>query len=753
MKVYLDKNFLQNISKGEQSLLISEEQRKEVERLEGMIEQDIRFCCLVTGYRGTGKSSFINYILKKYANGTKTDREIRVISYNAAKYKNYKTFIRRFIRELYFQLEKDHLASPQLKNMYLQTFFDIKKTYKNSALRLDENLKEVEKQSELEIKGNVGKIARNVFKIIAFFIPMGLIWLFGKEKINIPFWEVVWILFFIVIKRIAVKFRNSWEQKKTKKEQTQNKSEQREVAETLYDNEIAEYYIFDELEKADREKINLIFVIDELDKVEDKELDKIFHDLKPLLLSCNCNFILIAGRNMDEYLLQSQKEMDSIAKTIFTNTIYIPLSTTSEMMKLAEQFFYDISADGKTEKFYSEKEIQTYFKRKIFDAKGIKRAFINGVMADLRWEGNKPYVETSEAAEDKNKNIEPLFLVLQRMEELIWQDYTGPKRDELLQKTYVWIGKIKENRNQEFSQVTIAGEEKMISKEAIYSNVAEQMTLVNNLLDFMVEGNILERKGDLFKWKSEIVVKDIDDEDMENLGNFQRNMEYVEMFQKNWDELGNIIGRFAEYNGINNKKTKLYDPDEYEKLLGTMLPGKYSFKSDLLESLSYLQKLHRNGIEYSEINDIIKHTKTMAMQKARLIEQLIKYTIENKFEDELIITTRRRDFDIVNWNPNKGMTTFYEIKYYRESGKQIESSLIYELLYRMTSYAKDNNIKEYQLKIVVFINSIDEAEMERYNRRVRKMLSNFREKDYISVTLVPLNDYEMFSHQLDIVLQ
>lgn len=66
MKIYLDKKFLQDISRGKQKLLISDEQKEEVERIEGMINQDIRFCGLVTGYRGTGKSSFIHYILKKY---------------------------------------------------------------------------------------------------------------------------------------------------------------------------------------------------------------------------------------------------------------------------------------------------------------------------------------------------------------------------------------------------------------------------------------------------------------------------------------------------------------------------------------------------------------------------------------------------------------------------------------------------------------------------------------------------------------
>lgn len=127
MKIYLDKKFLQDISRGKQKLLISDEQKEEVERIEGMINQDIRFCGLVTGYRGTGKSSFIHYILKKYIDekcedkNKKSKRNI-VITYNAAKYKNYETFLRRFVRELYYQMKEKDSVSEQLGKMYFQTF-------------------------------------------------------------------------------------------------------------------------------------------------------------------------------------------------------------------------------------------------------------------------------------------------------------------------------------------------------------------------------------------------------------------------------------------------------------------------------------------------------------------------------------------------------------------------------------------------------------------------------------------------------
>lgn len=134
MKIYLDKKFLQDISSGEQELLISDEQKEEMERIEGMISQDIRFCSLVTGYRGTGKSSFVHYILKKYMDEKceKEDEEkkkIVVITYNAAKYKNYETFLRRFVRELYFHMNQTQFPETPptllllLPELYLTSFY------------------------------------------------------------------------------------------------------------------------------------------------------------------------------------------------------------------------------------------------------------------------------------------------------------------------------------------------------------------------------------------------------------------------------------------------------------------------------------------------------------------------------------------------------------------------------------------------------------------------------------------------------
>lgn len=769
MKIYLDKKFLQNISKGEHELLISEEQKEEMERIKGMLDQNIRFCSLVTGYRGTGKSSFVHYTLKQYKdekNGenAKDGKKIVVISYNAAKYKNYKTFIRRFIRELYFRMKENDAASSQLKKMYFQTFFDVKEVYRNNVLRQDDHSTEKEKSTVFVSKTDVSGLLGAVLKMGVYFVPAGLILKIADKTVYGVAPAIVWILFAVLADYLTLSRERIRKRKQVKRTGIQNIDEQSGFAETLYDKEIAEYYIFDELDKICKDNINLVFVIDELDKVEDKELDKIFHDLKPLLLSCNCNFILIAGRNMDKYLFNSQKDTDSIAKTIFTNRIYIPLGTVQDMMDFGKQFVDGKNEDEKTQKFSSDRNIQYYFQQKVFESKGVKRAFIHSVLSDLRWDNKEnPYIDVSETAAAKESMV--LFSVLQKMEETICREYTGPKRDELLQNTYCWIEEIRENKHKEFTQEDITGSEETIAENAVYSNTAEKLNLVQDLFDFMVEEEILEkskRNEKCYKWKSKMAIREADSRNPEYEELTEIDKEYVEIFAKHWDEIGNIIYHFSAYNGIIDlsKKGITYHPNDYEILLKEMLSEDEFEDLQMSDSFINIKKLYDPGIEKGDIEQIKNYIRKMPEEKVLLAERLMRFTIDHTWGPGIINHSKRyQKFDIIYQRDKNDITTFFEIKYYKEYMRAIDFSSIHKMLVEISHYAAENDMKKYQLKLVVFTNSADESGIKRLKDRECDLRSFFSEEVCnidacnIDVNLVPLNDYEVFRRQLDSVLK
>lgn len=758
MKIYLDKKFLQDISSGEQELLISDEQKEEMERIEGMISQDIRFCSLVTGYRGTGKSSFVHYILKKYMDEKceKEDEEkkkIVVITYNAAKYKNYETFLRRFVRELYFHMKENNSASEQLGKMYVQTFFDIKTTYRNRHLKSNTNLKEKEKKIVLNNNIDVSFVINFICKMFILLFPIGFAW----KSLNKILYKIIFTGIWLGCTYIRTNLEKNLEKKNIEKASTQKSDEQTEVAETFYDEEISEYYIFDELKNINQKDINLIFVLDELDKVKNEELDAIFNDLKPLFLSCKCNFILIAGRNMDKYLFESKKNIDSIAESIFTNRVYVPLSTFQEMMDFAECFFEGKKSEEGKKEFYSNENMQYYFKHKIFKSKGVKRTFINSILSDLKWDNkNYPYIEISE--NDVSEELKILFDIFCKMEETICQEYTGPKRDELLQNIYYWIEKIKENRYRIFQKIDIVGDEEEIVKKSVYSNVAEQMNLLYAFLDLMVDEKILQKdkEKETFKWKSDIAIKEVKNQDGKEKNIKESDIEYVEMFQKQRDEINNIIYRFSEYNEKIEKGSNI-DFSGYRNLLNEML-AKIDESMNLQDkrNLFNIPEVYTNGDEDIAVEDIKKYSRNMSAQRGILVEKLMYFTVEKKLGKGIVKLEEYNNsyygrFDIIFENNSK--IVFFEIKYYKDYTKMIHSSLLLKLRGMIDKYIDSYDIKKYKLKLVVFTNFVDEAGLDKFNDKAKKMLNRLDETAYMDIVLVPFNTFEMFSKQLDEALK
>ncbi len=87
---------------GNENYIATDELIDSERRLQGLIKNDISFSAIVYGYRGTGKSSFVDHALKPFED----DRVI--IRFNATKYGNeYNKFLKRFIRELYLTVNKN----------------------------------------------------------------------------------------------------------------------------------------------------------------------------------------------------------------------------------------------------------------------------------------------------------------------------------------------------------------------------------------------------------------------------------------------------------------------------------------------------------------------------------------------------------------------------------------------------------------------------------------------------------------------
>lgn len=107
-------------------------------------------------------------------------------------------------------------------------------------------------------------------------------------------------------------------------------------------------------------------------------------------------------------------------------------------------------------------------------------------------------------------------------------------------------------------------------------------------------------------------------------------------------------------------------------------------------------------------------------------------------------------FDIIFENNSK---IVFEIKYYKDYTKMIHSSLLLKLRGMIDKYIDSYDIKKYKLKLVVFTNFVDEAGLDKFNDKAKKMLNRLDETAYMDIVLVPFNTFEMFSKQLDEALK
>ena len=83
----------------------------------------------------------------------------------------------------------------------------------------------------------------------------------------------------------------------------------------------------------------------------------------------------------------------------------------------------------------------------------------------------------------------------------------------------------------------------------------------------------------------------------------------------------------------------------------------------------------------------------------------------------------------------------------------LHSDKFFELRGRVDEYIDRHQIRDWKLQIVLFTDFATEVELKKFNDRAQNMLGKLYEKDDMKLILVPLNNYKMFSEQIDSVLK
>ncbi|WP_400162879.1 P-loop NTPase fold protein [Brevibacillus sp. TJ4] len=455
-------------------------------------------CILVSGYRGSGKTSFINRIGKKIL---ESSENIVIVKLNISKFEPLSYTLRKMIRESFLAIPEEKLKEIRISNPLV---------LKQLELLFERTFSEVVDTSRYSVKNDVNKtlnITINMKKLLGFIIGLILLGINTKidflgyfTKLNSMISDIINWAAFIIVGIWATIEGIRYEYKLQK-----NESLLEEISrKTLYDDEIAEFQFLKIIKELKKTGLKFIYVLDELDKIEnDAELEKMIGELKPILLSGSASFILISGQKLFYKYNHSQTIDDSVISSMFSQTIHIRLTSTPE--------FFDMFEILSKKTNYDQEIYESYLNSLILRSNKIPRRFINLLRQDLSWEkeGSSAYIEVDNKKYKFYKTDSELLAIINKIEEsgISGSSYSDGIKDYFLTHLHIWIQRMKSYVDIYFTKEEILGEPQILEEN--YSSYNKQLKgLLDILLDSIVDVGLLEIKTEnstedgtiLYRW-------------------------------------------------------------------------------------------------------------------------------------------------------------------------------------------------------------------------------------------------------------
>ena len=294
-----------------------EEKQKMVDRI---IHSETGACFLLTGYRGVGKTTFVDKVLIE---AKESKPNILPIKFNICKNLTEKQLMHQIIKGLYEELNNEELNNKientdikeKINEAYLRTLLNI--SIESDSIKKDIVSKTVSTGMTAQVTG--------------------------------------WLL------SLATKVGLSIQGKRSKKDENLERAV-RQATYLDYDAKSAEGDFLDiakSITKLDKkERPFLIFIIDELDKLtgnekgrSQDEIQGILMNLKNVLSAPGIVFVIIAGIDFYDQVQKDKEKEDSLYQSIFSYDFY--LSKDWEIGdRLLKHFLNDYESNGDGDELY-----------------------------------------------------------------------------------------------------------------------------------------------------------------------------------------------------------------------------------------------------------------------------------------------------------------------------------------------------------------------------------------------------------------
>lgn len=434
MKIEVNVDKLKNLDK---ELFFSS--KKEI--YEKMNKMD-DFCCLVSGYRGVGKTTLVKSIEGDFMNEKGEDLNIFIYQ-NLDKYESYSLLLRKLIRELFLKISSEKKFK-QFKEDYSDLYKKIGNLHENSFFEIHNKTSidtYFETQKSTSFSTTLKRLIELGIPVLAMFLA-AINWKTGfliKDTGAIGV-----ILSFIWFVTSSIDIGYSVLSKKTNSSQVEKT--------LLYDDEIAEYHLKNLLKELKEAKVRVFFVFDEIDKIDDPtKLLKMLSDLKHLLLMDYSSSIVIAGQDLFyEYVLSGIKD-DGLISNIFSLVIHVPLLKEEVLNKIPSYYF---SESEKKEEIIVKRH---YFDSLIINTRKVARNMNNLIVSEIEWQDDTTYIEVTNEKLKEYKNDSKILTVIKKIErDIIIKIGSEPALFDLLDyHLFLWVKKMKLSRNYSFIEEDI----------------------------------------------------------------------------------------------------------------------------------------------------------------------------------------------------------------------------------------------------------------------------------------------------------
>jgi hypothetical protein len=624
-------------------------------------------CYLISGYRGVGKTSFINRIKEALATDT------AFVSISVAKYDGYPIVIKKIIRQLYLSYTSIKKTDPS-KNLDDKFSLLYDRTF-NEVVQSEKELATNEKSKRTEMKVDLKKI---IPILVSFILTICLsLHLFTLPYINelLLIASIGWTL--------ITQWEFTWSSSKTSVKSL-------ELARTtLYDNEIAEHHLLQVLSELKAIGIKTIIVFDELDKIKSTStVEGIVNDLKALLLSGVANFFVIAGQGLYYQLEKSHGDDDPVISSLFSKNIHIPFPRYSSLKK----FLLNLINDSEQTK---NDLLNAFLDSMILNAARVPRKLSNIVRQNLNWENEQAFIEIPETFRPQFERESKLLSITTKVLDSDLPNITSnlPKSDFFIAQIHLWLNKIRTFSSRSWTVAEITQSHRYDIAEYPREYIAQLDPLCELFFDRLIEDKLLKKGTD----SNGIVIYEWDGDEKASV---DKNVDIAVIaepsFLTEFIELEHYVrGIYVDLvDGATLQNTQLSIKQMINKLIEIGAFSKTWTNSKKLDALIEVRNkvAHGSSIDNYDLDVVQSSRFDISRLKSELIEDYTFFVTKKFLKTFELTKDTSSSFDFVARNSDN-IYILFDVKYAHYSQKAARN--VNDIIDKYMNYLKSSGRKSY----------------------------------------------------------